>query len=863
MIYAMKVIALIIRKPFVFGVLVFLFYGTLLCAEQKIENDYKRRILGDQAFNDGLYDVAKNYYKHYLKNAGGNTAASRDAYYCLIATCLKATNIEEAEKFYKKVAVDNKNYFKLNPLEEEKLKYWNAEIMLTKGLTEEAQDEFSRIASKTEKKNKDLYAKSLIGEGICDIRLMNWNSAEQIFQTVYNVSEDPADKTKALEQLILVKLVSGKFESASQLIKKEIKDSKKSSNSLQLLKIYSMVKKEKLKEAEAEYIKLNSDLTAEDSVLSFLVLSAFAEEYIKNNGYDKAIDKLQQAFSKAPGLYEKEITAVLTLNTLIDAKKYKAAAKSSKIFLDFFPDSILRDKILLTYIDILIKLDTDPAKILPVINKYYSFKSNPVKIQVDISIRIGKVLYQIGDYKNALRYFLYSFKNGLCRSQCGEALFWEGKTYAKLGEIDNALEQLNKIDSKIPEWQEKAMHEIALIYLEQKNYVNAKVKLNEFIEKFSNSKLNPPGLFLYAAALSGNNEINEAVYEYLDFAEKFNKNSFAPEAFCRAGDLSLRLADFKGAVKCYQKVLDFYPKSKIIPEVLYKLLYSYYLSGGYEKAVEVVEDLNKKYPDSDYSQQASFWLVDYYTANKKYDKAMEQLTIITQKYRNDQNLLDKAMYEKSDLFFKMGKYKSAIKCLDDYISKNKDHKKLGRAYYLQGDIYSEDGKFDDAIESYKQVLMLNDDSELKTAAQGRIADCYFAVINFADNRNEAVKLAVSAYKELLNHDKISKFIMIQTNYKLGKCYEILGDKESAIMSYHKALYENILGLEDSAEADKEWMAKAGIALSRILLEENTQKSAEMAIKIYKTLITNGVQPKSDFEKRINEIMKKYKIKENI
>ena len=859
----MKSIAIKNKIYFVFGVFIFLFCFTLFGTDQKVENDYKRRILGDQAFNDGLYDVAMNYYKHYLENAGSNTSASRDAYYCLIATCLKANNIKEAERFYKKVSDDNKKYFELNPLEEEKLKYWNAEILLTKGLTEEAKAEFSRIAEKVKVKNKDLYVKSLVGKGICDIRLNEWKNAENSFQTVYAAAEDLSDKRKAAEQLILIKLILGDVDSVTKFIKNESKELKEKSSSQKLLQVYLLIKKDRLDEGEEIFSSFENKLSGDDEVLTYLVLSAFAEGYLKNNKYDKALIKLQESFSKAPNLYEKEMTAILTLNTLIEAKKYKDAAKSAKIFLDFFPDTILKDKILLTYIDILIKIKVNPSKIFPIIEKNYVQVSNPVKVQIDISTKIGKILYQIEDYKNALTYFSYSFKNGINREQCGEALYWEGKCYAKLGDVNKALEELKKIDSKIPEWQEKAMHETAIIYLNQKDFENCKNVLEKYLSKFPKSTINPPALFLYAAALSGNNEISYAIQKYLEFAENNSDNELAAEAYSRAGELNLRISDFKGSMECYQKILDLYPKSVIIPEVLYKLLYSYYLSGGYKKAVEVVKDLNKKYPDSNYSQQASFWLVDYYFFDKKFDKALEQLNIIGEKYQKNKELQNRILYKEADVYFKMKEYQSALEKIDKYIKNCKNQEKLGRAYFLQGDIYSEENSFDRAIESYKNVLTLNSGIELKTASQGRIADCYFAVINFADDRDGAVKLALNAYKELLKYRKLSKFFVIQTNYKLGKCYEILDDTESAIMSYHKALYENIISIDGDKEYDAEWMAKAGIALSRILLEKNTREAAEKAIKIYGTLIEYGIQPENDYKKRISEIMMKYKIKESI
>ena len=71
---------------------------------------YQKRLLGDKALDNGLYDVAMNYYENYLKEATGDSPAIRDAYYCLISTCIQANNIDEAKRLFNELSVKFEQY---------------------------------------------------------------------------------------------------------------------------------------------------------------------------------------------------------------------------------------------------------------------------------------------------------------------------------------------------------------------------------------------------------------------------------------------------------------------------------------------------------------------------------------------------------------------------------------------------------------------------------------------------------------------------------------------------------------------------------------------------------------------------------
>ncbi|MCF7790577.1 MAG: tetratricopeptide repeat protein [Victivallales bacterium] len=828
---------------------------TINSEASKIDKIYKRRLLGDKAFNDGLYDVAIKYYKQYLKNAGGDTSAVRNAYYCLISTCLKADNIKEAEYFYNKIKKLGADFYSRELVKKEKLNYWHNQILLAKGLNRQAAKNFSRIAKNTKNKDPQTYISALISQGITEIRLKNWEKAESIFRKVKENAPQKSDRKKAAEQLIIINTVSGDIKTAEKLLKKEA-ENYPDTPSIQLLRVYTLIEQNKMAEAETEYKKVSNKISEADNPIAFLVLLEFAEKYRQNKEYSPALNKFQLAFEKAPSLYEKELIAISTLNTLIEANKYRKAEASSKLFLDFFPNSILRDRILLLNIKILVKLEAKPEKVISLINENYKFEKNPGEEHINIAARIGKILFQIKKYQSALKFFSYVYKNSISRNQCGKGIYWTGKCYIELGKENKALEQFKSIDSKIPEWEYKAMLETALIFIHRNHYREAIEVLKTLLKNYPGKQLNPPPLYVYAEALAGNNELSLAVEKFIIFAESNKNSKLAPKAYRRAGDLNLRLQNFESAIKCYKKIVNLYPESKVSAESLYKLLYSYYLSGGYNKAIKAVDELNKKYPESDYAVQASFWLINYYLENKKIEAALDQLDRLYKKNADNKRLLNKILLKKAEIYFSMQKYAKAFKIIDSIKSVTKDSDLLAEAFYLEGDIYSENKNFDNAIESYKKVLNFKNQNDLAIAAQGRIGDCYFAVINFSDDKDETINMAVRAYKELLKRPSLSSFIKSQTYYKLGKCCELLKNKAAAEQYYYEALYGNALGLDCNTDAEKEWMAKAGIALSNLLQKDNTEKSDKAAINIYKTLIKYNIEPVSSFRNKIKILQKR-------
>ncbi len=823
--------------------------------------EYRKRILGDNAFNSGLYDVAMNYYKNYLKDADGNSPAIRDAYYCLIATCLRSNNLLEAQRLYNEIKLKFQYYFSSSPATELILEYWNAEILLKKGNIKNAAVIFEGIVGSATEDQKELKTDALIGLATCKIRQEKWDEAKAIFEELSKVSTEEA-KTTAIRQLVYINVIQGNLKEAKKLLKDTTEDHKQLTLKLELLKLCTLIQKNKLNEAQKEYSKLKLSAEAPDSVW-YIVATSFANSYINKKEYKKAIPFLEDASIMAPNLYYKEKTSLNLIKTLYKAKQPKKAAKTALFFLDNFPHTTIRDKVLLLLIDIVIR-EKKYKDITEYASKYFLFGKTATQDKIKIAQEVGNILFHLKEYDKANKYFSFIDNNATTDQEREIGQYWKAKTLIAQGKLEEALTILQKLETKDSRLQEKAKFKTIEIFIKQKDYKKAVQELKLFITQYPESQLTPSPLFLYAIILKRLGKTNDAISKLQYFAEKNPDNSNAPLAYLEAGYLSVLQNNYTEAKNMFNKILKQYKDSAQIPDALYWLLYTNYLDGNNSNSEEYAKNLLELYPESTFTKQALQWQINYYIENKEYAKATISLKTLEKLFTNQDDIISEVIYLKAYVLYKEKKIKEALNALKELEDNYSTSPILAKCLYLKGDILVSEGEYLDAIASYLKSTQVTDNPSINIAAWGRVGDCYFAMINYTkekDEKEDSVYKAIEYYDKILAEDEVSPLFRIQTLYKLGKCYELLDKPEEAITKYHEAVYGNILNSKNDISPCREWFAKSGIALARLLQDKNTPIAAEAAISVYKTLIKYNIQPKQDFEQRIKEISMKYKLKE--
>lgn len=272
---------------------------------KKPRGNKEQRLLGNTAFDSGLYDVAMEYYKNYLKDAKEDTPAVRDAYYCLIATCLRANNIDEAKKLHNELATKFLKFFKTNTDDKKTLDYWNGEILLKEGNFKKAEELFGNILKNPQPNSKDLISNTLTGLGIIKIRQQKWEKAKTIFLKLQNLSVNKKTTNFANEQLVLINIVLGNIEEAKHLIHTTTTDKRQLTTKFRILQVYTLINENKYSKALQSYKQLKGFFSPSNT-LWYIMARTLANSFIKNKQYEKAIPLLKDSIIASPNSFTKK-----------------------------------------------------------------------------------------------------------------------------------------------------------------------------------------------------------------------------------------------------------------------------------------------------------------------------------------------------------------------------------------------------------------------------------------------------------------------------------------------------------------------------------------------------------------------------
>ena len=835
----------------------------LFSADEEIQSrEYRERLLGNKAFDSGLYDVAMNYYKNYLKDAAGNSPAIRDAYFCLIATCLRSNKLDRAQILFNELKTKFQVFFKNSSKVQMILEYWNAEILLKKGQVEKASKIFENIIQNAPESEKELTINALTGLGATDIRQKNWNAAEENFLKLKELGKGTKTEVIAVDQMVLINVIQGNIDKAKLLLKKNTKDNKILTEQLHLLEVYTLIKEKKLTEALQKYNQLKQTAVLPDS-LWYSLAYTFANSYIERKEYKQAEPLLEDASVMAPTLYYKEKAVLTLINTLLASEQSEKLISTATFFLNNFPNTTTKNKILLCLIKTLIK-GKKYSEAADCTSKYLTLTIPSTSDKIKIACITGQALLNIKKYDEAMKYFKYAADNGINSIEKGQGKYWCAETVLARAKYEPALKMFKDLQNNNSYWKEKSTYKIAEIYLKQKNYEEAEKALKLLITNYPASKLRPSPVFLYATTLKNTNKTDEAISYFIKYAKDNPANKNTPHAYFEAGVLSLGIGKYTQGINYFQKVLKDYKKTDKTPNVLYYLLYANYLAGNNTNSEKYASRLLKQYPDSELVLQTLLWQVNFYTSIEQYNKVLDTIEVIKKKFAKEPQVISKALYDKAYFLNNIGRNTDALKTLSILENDYSTTTILPKSLYLKGDILSSDGNYIEAISSYLKATQITDNTELIYAAWGRVGDCYFSMINYTKNKkekNDILLKAVDYYNKIINEKTLSPLFKIQTLYKLGRCYELLNEKEKALTMYHEAIYGSVLNREQGENPNVEWFAKSGIALARLLQDKNSPIAAEAAISVYRTLIKYNIQPIQDFKRRIKIITNNYKLKE--
>ena len=391
--------------------------------------------------------------------------------------------------------------------------------------------------------------------------------------------------------------------------------------------------------------------------------------------------------------------------------------------------------------------------------------------------KLGKFEYTKKRYRSALEYFTKVDKGELNEDDQAEFTFKTGYSWFMLDSLDKARKSFYEIKDIDTKYTSSAIYYYSHIAYTQKNYETA-------IAGFTRLKKDETFAPLVPYYISQCYYYQQKFDELLAYAPPLIDSvieSRVAEMSRMIGDAYYKNNQLKEAIPYYER---YFKKGKDFkPEDYYQAGYCYYMQAIYDKASEMFE--KSALSNSNVAQSSNYHLGDCYVKLNHKEKALLAFSSAA-KMDYDPKIKEDAAFNYAVLTFEMSNtpFNSAIKALNDYITKYPDSKRTDEAYNYLIAACLNTHNYQDALSYLGKVKVK--DKNIKKAYQ-RAA--FFKGLELFNNLqfNESLKM----FDLSLKYSDADPLITARTYYWMGEANYRLKDISTAVDNYNLFVASNV------------------------------------------------------------------------
>jgi TolA-binding protein len=370
-------------------------------------------------------------------------------------------------------------------------------------------------------------------------------------------------------------------------------------------------------------------------------------------------------------------------------------------------------------------------------------------------VRVAYLLYKSGRYEEAISAYLWSAIDFPNDPAYYEALFFIGKSYLWLGEVQKALsyfraltgtgsenpyaaraaEEINFVADNFSQSEEDAfkLYLEALNYYEQRNYSLALEGFRKVSSRYPKSRVYDDALVWEGRSLSSIGETDKALLAYGRAIASSGDREIKIGAYLSMADVLLKdKIDMGGGADIYRRMIREYPDDYRVPLLHFKIASYYKDEGFYQQAVEeyknALDNHRRQAPngklDGEFIPRARMALGEAYYSQGDYEKALQEYEMVKSDYPNTSFAPD-ALFKIGNVYLLTKKYEESIGAYERLINLYPDSLLASQAQFQKGSIYDLYlRKFKEAVREYRRLVELYPDSPLAPQAQYNIGYIY-------------------------------------------------------------------------------------------------------------------------------------------
>ncbi len=412
-----------------------------------------------------------------------------------------------------------------------------------------------------------------------------------------------------------------------------------------------------------------------------------------------------------------------------------------------------------------------------------------------------------GNYNAALQH--YNNVNPANQEYEKDVLYGKAYIFYNTKDYGNAALTLNKFINKYPkdEKSRDAKLRLADSYFGLKNYSQASSAYGELVSSKQGGAQNDYLYYQYGQSLFKSGKSDQAIKQLGILQDKFPRSKYNDDSQYLIGWIYFKNGNFSSALPNYRKLLSRYPNSPIVPITYYSIGDSYFNLGNYDSALVSYNLLIEKYPNTNYVFDALNGIQYCYLAKDQPEMAIGFIDQFLTKNPGS-SYLDELMYKKGEIYYSVENYSLAQKSFQEFINNYPKNQLVSNAYYWAAKSSFNLGSTSEGIKNYKLLISSNLNSEFGPSAVLELGT-YYSQQNQFDS-------AIATYSYAIENLKDSKHIAEILFYK-ASAEVAKGDTAIAYRSYAQLLSKYY----NSIFADK-----SRIELGLLELKANNFENAE-------------------------------------
>lgn len=464
----------------------------------------------------------------------------------------------------------------------------------------------------------------------------------------------------------------------------------------------------------------------------------------------------------------------------------------------------------------------------------------------------GWALAGLGRHAESANAFLKAYDtetNAAGRARC---LAKAGDSYFANEQYKMAVDAYTRVSVEFPssELAPRARFQCGESYLRANEPARAEEAFLALARDLPLSSLAEESLLRAAEIRQSGRRTDEAIALYDQMVRVYTNGALRDKTLLGRGCAQYQMYRFEQALADFQAVTAAYPANRTAEDAAYWSIMCLYWMGRDEESLAAGRSFLLRYTESRWVPTLMYWMGKHEFNRQAYAAAETLFVRFADTMPSDPKSADALLWAGRAAAMR-GEFLRANEIVIRLVKEHPAARQVAEARSVQGDALINLAKFPEAILVFDDLIARNPENDLLAMAWLRKGDAQFML----GGENSARYLeALQSYRVVSGNSRAPLDLVLQAEYKTGRCYEKLGRIDDAIAQYYTRVIVRFLQDREKGvrhtEASKLWFTRGSFNLADIM---EARKEWRQVVTILERVVDAGVTVAPETRERIKRL----------